>query len=218
MFEPVTEYRDYSRAERLSDAVVHIVGLTAALMAVPVLITLAAVWRGDAAAVLSTSIYGACLIAMLGCSALYHLAWRHRWRGLFMRLDYSAIYFKIAGTYTPFILLSASPGWALLTGLWGAAIAGTSLRVLQPDRFRWLAIGLCLAMGWAGLIEGASMFETLSWPVTILIVIGGLTYTVGIIFHVNHRMPFHTPVWHVFVLAATAVFFAAVILHLEQTS
>ncbi len=134
-FHPV-DHRPYSRAERLADAAVHVTGLTVALMAVPVLITLAAVLRGDAAAILSTSIYGATLIAMLGASALYHMGHRHRLRGVYLRLDYSAIFLKIAGTYTPFILLSGAHAWPLLVGLWSAALTGTGLKVIAPGRFR----------------------------------------------------------------------------------
>lgn len=218
MLQTAFDTRPYSRAERLSDASVHVIGLVAALMAVPVLVTLAAVLRGDVPAVAATVIYGLTLIAMLGFSALYHMGYRHRARGLYMRLDYGAIYFKVAGTYTPFVLLSGGQGWVLLTGLWGAAIAGTGLRALAPDRFRWLALSLYLGMGWAGLVAGWTLLASLSWPVLILMIVGGVIYTVGVAFFLSHRLPFHTTIWHAFVLAASGVFFAAVVVHLVQTS
>ncbi|NRA99073.1 MAG: hemolysin III family protein [Rhodobacteraceae bacterium] len=218
MLQTEFDSRPYSRAERLSDASVHVIGLVSALMAVPVLITLAALWRGDAPAVVATSIYGVTLIAMLGFSALYHMGYRHRARWLYMRLDYGAIYFKIAGTYTPFVILSGGHGWMLLTGLWGAAIAGTSLRALAPDRFRWLALSLYIGMGWAGVVLGRPLLSTLSWPVLILMMVGGVIYTSGVAFFLSHRLPFHTTIWHAFVLAASGVFFAAVLVHLIQTS
>ncbi|CAN5792409.1 hypothetical protein BH23PSE1_BH23PSE1_08460 [soil metagenome] len=88
----------YSRAERMSDAAVHVMGVVAALMAVPVLVTLAALWHGERSIVIASLIYGATLIAMLCCSALYHLTHGSEWTGIFRSLDNTAIYFKIAGT------------------------------------------------------------------------------------------------------------------------
>lgn len=208
----------YSRAEKLSDAVVHVAGIIAALGAVPVLITLTTLWRGDGAALLGVAVYGATLIAMILCSALYHMVPHPDWSGLLRRLDHSAIYLKIAGTYTPFAALSGGTGLGLVTGLWGAALAGVSLWIFAPGRFRWLALGLYLAMGWAGLALGGALFETLSPAVFGLIVAGGLIYTVGVVFFLSEALPFHNTIWHVFVLAASIVFFVAVTLHLVQTA
>jgi hemolysin III len=216
-FNPV-DHRPYSRAERRADAAVHITGLAIALMAVPILITLAAVLRGDAAAIVSTSIYGVTLLTMLGASALYHMGHRHRWRGIYLRLDYSAIYLKIAGTYTPFIFLSGSHAWPLLIGLWGAALTGTGLKVAAPGGFRWVSLALYLGMGWAGVFVGRSMFETLSTPVIVLMIFGGVIYTVGVGFHIAHNLRFHISIWHGFVLVASGFFFAAINLHLIQTA
>ena len=113
----------YSRAEYVSDAVVHVSGLVLVLVSVPVLITLTAFLRGDAAAMVGTSVYGATLILMILCSGLYNIIGHGPRAWLFQRLDHSAIYAKIAGTYTPFALLSGQGGW-LLTGLWLAALVG----------------------------------------------------------------------------------------------
>ncbi|WP_369817399.1 hemolysin III family protein [Actibacterium sp. EMB200-NS6] len=208
----------YSRAEFLSDAAVHVVGLSAVLVAVPVLVTLAVLWRGDPAAMLGTAIYGVTLIAMILCSALYHMVRRDAWSGLLRRLDHAAIYFKIAGTYTPFTLLSGGQGAVLLTGLWGAALAGSALRIFRPGRFRWIAFALYLVMGWAGVFAGWPVLGTLSRPVVALIVTGGILYTIGTAFFLCRVLPFHNTIWHVFVLVATAIFYAAVVVHLADTS
>ena len=202
----------YSRAERLSDAVMHVSGLTAAMLAVPVLVTLTVVLRGDATAVVATSIYGATLIAMILCSALYHMVPQGSWTLVLRRLDHAAIYLKIAGTYTPFTLLAGGQGY-LLAGLWGAAAAGTGLKMVSPERFRWLALALYLGMGWVGVVAGWSVFATVSAPVLMLIVIGGLIYTAGVGFFLYDRLPFHNTIWHGFVLVASMVFYAAVTLH-----
>jgi len=212
------DVRSYSRAERVADTAVHVLGLAMALIAVPVLITLAAVLRGDAVAVVSTTIYGATLIAMLGASALYHIGHRHAWRGIYLRMDYSAIYLKIAGTYTPFILLSGAHAMPLLVGLWSAALTGTGLKVLAPDRFRWLSLALYLGMGWAGVFLGGTMFEVLSPAVIVLMCIGGGLYTIGVVFHLFSDLQFHISIWHGFVLVASALFFAAVLTLLVQTA
>jgi hemolysin III len=208
---------DYSRNERLSDAIIHVTGVAAALVSVPVLITLAVVWRGDSAAVLGTAIYGLTLLAMILCSALYHMVPAEAWRQVLKRLDHSAIYFKIAGTYTPFAMLSGGHGAGLVAGLWGAAFAGAGLKSFDPDRFRWVGLTLYLAMGWAGLFLGWTLFSTLSPLVLGLIVAGGLLYTLGTVFFLYDAMPFHNTIWHGFVLLATIVFYCAVLLHVIDT-
>jgi hemolysin III len=214
----LTERHTYTRAERLSDAVVHISGLSVVLMAVPVLVTLAIVLRGDAPAIIGTTLYGAALIAMILCSALYNMAEHDWWRAFFRHFDQTAIFIKIAATYTPFILLSGGQGAWLLPGLWGAALFGSGMRMMAPDRLQMVAIGIALAMGWAGLFAGGSLLSALSLPVLILIVTGGLLYTVGVAFFLFDRLPFHITIWHIFVLAASITFYAAVMVHLVQTA
>lgn len=215
---PVAAHRPtYSRAERISDAAVHLTALAAALAAVPVLITLAAIWRGDVQAILGTSIYGGTLIAMIFCSFLYNAAFWPDWTGVLQRLDHSAIYLKIAGTYTPFTLLSGA-GFGLMAGLWGAALAGTALKLCAPGRFRWLGFALYLGMGWVGVIAGWELFSSMSSTVLWLIVAGGLTYTLGTVFYLAKGRLFHNTIWHVFVMSASAVFFIAVMLHLANTT
>ncbi len=214
----LTRRLDYSRAERLSDAVVHVFGLVAALMAVPVLITLAVVLHGNAPAIVGASLYGLALIAMLLCSALYNMTWEVRRKAFYRHLDHTAILCKIAATYTPFMLLSTGGGGWLLPGLWGAALAGAGMRFMAPDRLKLAAVVLALAMGWAGLFAGDAFFAGLSGAVIILIVTGGALYTAGVGFFLFERLPYHYTIWHIFVLAASMVFYAAVIVHLVQTA
>ena len=211
------ERTDYSRAERLTDAVIHASGLTLVLIAVPVLITMAAFLRGDFTAMFAVTVYGLALIAMILCSALYNMVPHPDWEEVLKRLDHSAIYVKIAGTYTPFTMLSGQGLW-LLTGLWAAALTGVGIKLVSPDRFRALTLALYLGMGWAGLVAGGSFLATLSAPVLVLIVIGGLLYTAGVVFYLFERLPFHYTIWHVFVLTASLVFYAAVTLHLVQSA
>ncbi|SLN17473.1 hemolysin-III related [Roseivivax jejudonensis] len=208
---PQSTPRAYSRAEEASDVVVHLAGLILALGAVPVLITLTAVWRGDAAGIAGVSVYGATLILMLLCSLLYNHVGRPRWTGLLRRLDHSAIHFKIAGTYTPFALLSGA-GSGLLTVLWTAAAGATAMTFLLRDRNAVLGIAICLAMGWAVLLGGHDLLAVLPWSVIALMVAGGVIYSAGTLFLMAERMRFHNTIWHGFVVAASIVFFVAIFL------
>lgn len=207
-------FRTYSRAERLSDGIVHLLGVVAALAAVPALIVLAAVWNTGGIAVVAVSVYGATLVAMLTFSGLYNIFDRSAWSGLLRRLDHAGIYFKIAGTYTPFTLTTGGHAIWLLITVWGAATAGALLKLIDPSRFRWPALVLYLLMGWAGLFAGSAFLATLSPIVLSLIMTGGLLYTAGVVFFLWERLPFHNTIWHVFVLVASSVFYAAVTLHL----
>ena len=202
--------RAYSRAEYVSDAAVHVAGLAAALGGVPVLIVLAALLRGDAAAVAGVAVYGATLLAMLSCSALYNMVGRGDWAWLLRRLDHAAIYLKIAGTYTAFVAVTGQ-GVPLMAGLWAAALAGVSLKAVSPARFRTAALALYLGMGWAGVLLGGALFGALAAPVIVLMGVGGGLYTAGVAFYLWKRLPFHNTIWHGFVLAATGVFYAAVL-------
>ncbi len=207
----------YSRAEWISDAVIHVSGLTIALMGVPVLIVLAVIFGGNAATVVGVSVYAATMVGMILCSALYNMVRSPRWSGFLRGLDHSAIYAKIAGTYTPFTLMSGHGGY-LLAGLWGAALAGTGLRILSPDRMKWLGLAIYLGMGWAGLLTGGVVFASLTTSVMVLILIGGGLYTVGVAFFLASGLRYHYTIWHGFVLAATGVFYAAVVTHLVQSA
>ncbi|MBM2575934.1 hemolysin III family protein [Jannaschia sp. Os4] len=208
--------RPYDRAERMSDAVVHLAALIAALAAVPVLITLTAVWHGTLTGIVGVSVYGASLIAMLGCSLAYNHVYHPGWTERLRRLDMSAIYLKIAGTVTPFALLSGAGG-TFLAAMWTAALVATVTVFVRRTRSTAVSIGIGLAMGWAVLLGGQGVIETVSWPVLILMVAGGLLYTAGTPFLVARRLRFHNTIWHVFVVAASVIYFAAVLLHAAQS-
>lgn len=205
----------YSRAEVLSDAAVHAVGLLSALIAVPVLVTLAAVWFGDPTTVAAAAIYGLSLIAMFACSAVYNLAPVPPWKDFLRRVDQSAIYVKIAGSYTPFAVLTGTHAGFFLAGVWGTAVLGASLIILYPSRLKWASILLYLGLGWLGALIGAPMLAALSPAGFALIVAAGSLYTAGLLFFLWERLPFHNTIWHVFVLAASFVLYAAVLLELS---
>lgn len=207
----VANCRPYTRAERIADGVVHVAGVTAALVAVPVMITLAAVWHGDLSTVAAASVYGISLLVMFAASAGYHMIPFPSWRGVLRRLDHAAIYVKIAGTYTPFaVLLAGEDAKWILIGIWSAALIGTLIKVIAPDRFQVLTLVLYLVMGWAFLAIGGPIVERASTSSLVMMAVGGVLYTVGVVFHLWSRLPFQNAIWHGFVLAATFIFYAAV--------
>jgi len=206
----------YSRAEIVSDAAVHAVGLFAALVAVTVLLLLAGLWFGPTWVLLSAAIYGLTLIGMFVCSALYNLVAPPPWRDTFRRVDQSAIYMKIAGSYTPFAVLTGTHMGFFLAGVWSAAVAGASLILFGSERMRRPALLLYLAIGWAGLFAGRPLVASLSTEGFVLILVAGMVYTAGVVFYLWERLPFHNTIWHVFVLTASFVLYAAVVVELWQ--
>ena len=201
--------RPYTRAEYLSDAAIHVLGIAFALVAGPALVAVAALRIGDTTTVLAVSLYALSLLAMLTCSGLYNMIRAPDWANRLRRLDQSAIYFKIAGTYTPLVILfPGSPGF--LAGIWAVAIGGASLIVLSARNLTLVAIVLYLGLGWAGLAFGHPMIDGLSARSGLLVMTGGILYSAGIAFLLWHRLPFHNTIWHVFVLAATAACYAAI--------
>lgn len=204
----------YSRAELVSDAAVHVIGITCATIAVPVLI-LAALRAGDGATVAAAGVYGLCLIGMLAVSALNNMVQVSKRKALYRRIDQSAIYLKIAGSYTPFAVLAGHHALAFLAGVWGAALTGASIRMLSARRLKWVSIALYLGIGWMGALLGGPIFAALTPEGVMLIVLAGAIYTAGVAFFVWEQLPFHNTIWHVFVLAASFVLYAAVMVELS---
>ncbi|MEM7488895.1 MAG: hemolysin III family protein [Pseudomonadota bacterium] len=208
--------RPYDRAELLSDAVIHLAGLGLAVLSVPVLITLTAVWRGDVAGLVGVSVYGATLIAMLGASLAYNHIYRPDLSDILRKIDMSAIYLKIAGTVTPFALLSGT-GATFLAVMWTAAVLATATVFLRKRRSSGFSVAIGLGMGWAVLVGGGDVIAATSWPVFGLMIAGGVLYSLGTPFLLLGRLRFHNAIWHAFVVLASGVFFVAILWHLTAT-
>ncbi len=208
---PGSEMRAYSRAERTSDLVLHVAALGIALGAVPVLIAVTLLWRRDAASVFGVSIYGLTLIAMLTASLLYNHAGRPHMTALFRRIDMSAIHLKIAGTYTPFALLTGA-GSGLLAAVWSAALGAMAITLFRRNVSSGLAVLMCLCTGWAIIFGGWDILGALPRSVVALMLIGGVLYSVGTPFLLAWRLKFHNTIWHGFVVVASVVLYVAVLL------
>lgn len=198
-------------SERFADNVVHVIGIAAGVIAVPAMIVAAAIHL-PAASTASLAIYGTAMLAMLGFSAAYNMMPAGGWKGVFRRLDHAAIFVKIAATYTPFaaLKLPSPDGVILLVLVWGVALVGAAGKLFMSTTWDKLAIPLYLALGWAGIVFLRSMIAGLETEALILLGIGGVLYTVGVIFHVWRNLPYHNAVWHGFVLAGTGCHFGAV--------
>ncbi len=204
-------YADYSRTERTVDAIVHVAGLAFAFVAIFCLIFLSRTGTSPGVQI-GLGLYGLGLVSMLGCSALYNFTVPGPRKGLFRRMDHAAIFIMIAGTYSPFslITLPGTTGILALSCIWAVALAGAAIKMLWPGRFERLSIVIYLMLGWSGLMAIHSLLGTLPSQSLILLAIGGVLYSSGVIFHLSRRLPYHNAIWHVFVLAAVICHFIAV--------
>jgi len=203
---------NYDRAELIADGVVHIVGMAFGLIAATALVIFAALYASTKD-IVSVSIYVAGLLAMLGFSATYNLWPVSPVKWVLRRLDHSAIYILIAATYTPFLarINDTVIAVVLLVGVWSVAIAGIALKMFLPGRFDRLAVGLYLALGWSGVIAYDSLVSALPVSTMWFIAIGGVMYSLGVIFHVWERLRFQNAIWHSFVLLAAGLHYTAVL-------
>lgn len=202
----------YDRAELIADGVVHVLGVVGGLIAGTTLVVLAAV-HASPKEIVSVSVYVAGLLAMLGLSATYNLWPVSPAKWLLRRFDHSAIYLLIAATYTPFLaqMNDRVVATALLIGVWSVAAAGIALKVFLPGRFDRLAVGLYLAMGWSGVIAYDTVVNSLPGSTLWFIALGGVLYSLGVIFHAWERLRFQNAIWHSFVLLAAGCHYTAVL-------
>lgn len=192
----------------------HLAGTLLALSGAVVLIVLGAL-SGDVWKIVSFSIYSATLVLMYGFSTLYH-GTRGRAKNFFRMLDYNAIYLLIAGSYTPFVLVTLRGpwGWSLFGVVWGLAAVGILQEFLLGKRTRVMSLVIYVLMGWTALIAVVPLVAALSWAGFAWIAAGGVVYTVGIIFYLyDERFTHWHGIWHLFVLAGSAIHYFAILLY-----
>ncbi|SIT91906.1 hemolysin III [Yoonia rosea] len=203
-------YPTYARSERIADGTMHAVGVLGAITGAIVLIvwSLGTATPGQIAAI---CVYGATLIATFVASAFYHMTPWEGIRPLLRRFDHAAIYLKIAGTYTPLVVMIGSGfAYVILAIVWGLAVIGMTLKLFfwqTPGRF---GPALYLIMGWLSLALVWSLWPVVPASVMVLIAIGGLLYTAGVPFYASETLKFSTAIWHGFVVTASGCFFAAI--------
>jgi len=193
------------------NSISHLVGAVLALAGMVVLIVIAA-RQGDPWKIVSFSVYGACLFSLYASSTLYH-SLPHRAKAVFRKLDHLAIYLLIAGTYTPFALVTLRGvwGWSLFGAVWGLAAAGMALEFLPRRGARILPVVIYVLMGWLVLIALKPLLQALPWAGFVWLLLGGLFYTFGIIFYaLDAKLRNAHGVWHLFVLAGSISHFFAI--------
>lgn len=201
----------YTVKEEVAHALTHGVGAVLSIAALIVMLVWTAAY-GDAWHIVASSIYGASLILLYTASTLYHAFPWPRMKAVFQQLDHAAIYILIAGTYTPFALINLRGGWGwtLLGVAWGIALLGVILELGMKRRIKWLSLSLYLGMGWMALIAIKPMLDNVDSGGLMLLVAGGLAYTLGVIFYVWKSLPYHHAIWHLFVLAGSVFHFFSI--------
>jgi len=198
-------------AERSADRLVHIVGLTGGALGGLTLLGLSLGFGrlGQTAAV---GVYAACLVLMFLASAAYNFASPNR-RPLLRRLDHAAIFLMIAGSYTPFTTqrLTGAWAWGMTVAVWTVAIAAAAGKLFAPGLGKKFWIGLYLALGWIAVIAIKPLLADVSAAALILLLAGGLVYSLGVIVYLRTDLPFRRAIWHGFVTAAAATHFAAIL-------
>jgi hemolysin III len=206
----------YDRGETVADAVIHILSVTMAIAAAALLVVVAA-HDDDVTEVAAVIIYIAGFLAMFGFSAAYNLWPISPIKWWLRRLDHSAIYLLIAGTYTAFMLpMQGTAPAVLLATIWLAALAGITIKIFWPGRFDRTAVGLYLAMGWSCVFAIRPIIAALSPATLWLMAAGGALYSIGVIFHGWSNLRFQNAIWHGLVLAAASCHYAAVLTSLAD--
>jgi hemolysin III len=205
-------FPDYTIRERVADGCIHIIGVAASLVALTALLVIG-VQSKTTLWVVSLTIYGLALVATFSCSAGYNLVVRPKLKEVLRRLDHAAIFLMIAGTYTPFILIKMNTPWGLglLAVVWTMAILGIAIKLFAPRFLDGLSTALYLVQGWAVLAAWEPLMSALPGRVLTLLMVGGVLYTIGVVFHLWERLPYQNAIWHGFVLSAASCHFAAVI-------
>jgi hemolysin III len=213
-----TVRRQYSLGEEIANAVTHGLGVVAAIVGLCVLVGFA-MQRGTTWHVASVSVYGATLVLLYASSTLYHSLSNTRACRVFKIIDHSAIYLLIAGTYTPFTLVTLRGPWgySLFAVVWTLAIVGVSTEAFWVTRPKWLAAVVYLGMGWLIVVAIRPLLGALPSGGWWLLLAGGLCYTVGVAFYVLRKVPYMHAVWHLWVLAGSVCHFLAVLLYVVPT-
>ncbi len=204
----------YSLGEEIANSVIHGIGTVLGVAGLVVLVVLAAL-QGDPWRVVSFSIYGGTLIVLYLTSTLYHSLQHPRAKAVFRVMDHATIYLLIAGTYTPFLLVSlrGAWGWTFLGLIWGLALLGIGFQVLFAGRQGVLSVLSYIVMGWLGVIALRELLANIPMGGLIWLAIGGVLYTVGVIFYSWQRLPYNHAIWHLFVLGGSIAHFFSMLFY-----
>lgn len=203
--------RELSTTEEIVNSITHGIGALLSIIALVILIIVAGK-HGDIWHLVSFSIYGSTLILLYLSSTLYHSFTNPKIKNLFARFDHISIFLLIAGTYTPILLttLRGPWGWTLFSIIWAMAVAGAVIRSIYLHRFRKLMVAIYLVMGWMAIVAAKQIYELMPGISIWFLVLGGLAYSIGVIFYNWRKLPYSHGIWHLFVLAGSILHFFAI--------
>jgi hemolysin III len=204
----------YSAGEEVANSITHGIGLVLAITGVAILCSVA-IRSGNPWQIISYIVFAITLIVMYSFSTLYHSVQLPRLKRVLRIFDHSSIFLLIAGTYTPFMLVNLRGpwGWSLLGIVWTLAISGILIQLTHLHHSRKFSLFFYLCMGWAVVIAIKPMFRAVAPGGLILLLLGGLAYTLGVIFYSWKSLRYHHAIWHGFVLAGSMLHFFAVLFY-----
>ena len=203
----------YSRKQEIVNGLIHGLGILFGVAGLPVLTSIATT-NHNTAGIVGSGVYGFCFLQLFSCSTVYHLVRDAAVKNVFKIFDHISIFFLIAGTYTPFLLvyMNNSFGITLLSILWGLTLIGVFFKIRFTGRFEIISVIIYLLMGWIMVVGGRRFFQYLPASVLIFIFIGGVLYSLGVIFYIRDKYFYSHAVWHSMVLVAAVCHYVAVLL------
>lgn len=207
----------YSLAEEIANSITHGIGLVFAIVGLVLLLQQALDYKASMLVFISYILYGSSMILLFLASTLYHAIPSVRAKQWLKKCDHCAIYLLIAGTYTPFLLvgLNSPLSHGLMIVIWSLALLGIVFKLTVGHRFKILSLITYLLMGWLSLIMVYQLAMKLASGSVILLAVGGVIYSLGVIFYVNKRISYNHAIWHIFVLGGCICHFLAIYLYIR---
>lgn len=213
MENTVKQVRPYSVEEEIWNSAIHGLGIALSIAALAILAVLSAKYQ-DVWTIVSTAIFGISMILLYSASTIYHAVPDLELKKKLKKFDHISIYYLIAGSYTPFLLVNmrGTIGWTIFAAVWGLAIIGTCLKLLTSGSgTKAWSIGLYLIMGWMIVLASGELVEVVPTKGLTFLILGGMFYTLGIFFYVWKSRKYTHAIWHLFVLNGTIMHFFAVL-------
>jgi len=207
------QQQNYTFKEEVANSISHGLGILFGVVSIPILIAFATL-ENNVPAIVGSGIYGFSFLMLFTFSTLYHSIPQIEIKRIMKVMDHISIYFLIAGTYTPFVLILAlnGRGIAILSVLWGLTFLGIAFKVLFVNRFKFLSLLIYLAMGWIVLVAPNLFFAKMPTPSMVLMFVGGGLYSLGVVFYVWKKLPYNHAIWHVFVLGGSVCHYIGILL------
>ncbi|SMF56314.1 PAQR family membrane homeostasis protein TrhA [Pseudobacteriovorax antillogorgiicola] len=207
---------EYSEKEELMNALSHGIGLLMSIAGLILLIN-KGMYQSNVEYTVSLIVFGVSLIMVYGTSTAYHWVKNPKLKQMCKVFDHVAIYFLIAGTYTPFTLITLGDtwGWWMFGIIWTLALIGTIFKLFFTGRFNLVSTLLYVAMGWLALIVTRPLIQSLDWDGFLLLAAGGAVYTLGTLFYLAERLPYNHAVWHIFVIGGSVLHFLSIFLYVK---